>query len=149
MLHIVQPQFFQAAVGISIAHNAHDLGVCGLILCQVFDGLPGAHRLGNTICGGVDTVGRDLLHLTCACSEIEIHIIQFLNSPVNRQIGQLLAAVVNINFTQCFPRRICCQCCSWKHPDQGDHKQQKRRQSFCFHNLLLFFEFWHKKRDAF
>ena len=61
LLHIVQPQFFQAAVGISIAHNAHDLGVCGLILCQIFNGLPGTHRLGHAVRGGVDTVGRNLL----------------------------------------------------------------------------------------
>ena len=150
LLHIVQPQFFQAAVGISIAHNAHDLGVCGLILCQVFDGLPGAHRLGNTICGGVDTVGGDLLQFSTQCRIFKINIIQLLYSAIDGQVSQLLSAIVNTNFAQCFFRRICRQCCSREHPDQGNHKQQKRRPSSCFHRFLLFLlEFWRKKRDAF
>ena len=65
LLHIVQAQLFQAPMRITVTHNAHDLGVCGLILCQVFDGFPGAHRLGHAVRGGVDTVGGDLLYLPC------------------------------------------------------------------------------------
>ena len=149
LLHIVQAQLFQAAVGISIAHNAHDLGVCGLILCQVFDGLPGAHHLGDAIGGGVDAVGGDLLY-SCWRIVLKIHIIEFLHSAIDGQVGQLLPTIIDAYLAQCFFRRVGCQSRPREHPHQGDHQQQKRRPSSCFHRFLLFLlEFWRKKRDAF
>ena len=82
LLHIVQPQLFQAAVGVSIAHNAHDLGVWCLLFRKIFNGFSNPYLLRHPIRCGVDTIGGNLLGLP-SCMELKIHIIKFLHPTID------------------------------------------------------------------
>ena len=100
LILVVQAQFPQAAVGVAIGNDAHHLGIAGLFLGQIFDALTGAHGLRHAVLIWIHTVRRRLLGSPVVGLVKKIGINLLANRAVDREIPQLVVAVIDIDLTQ-------------------------------------------------
>ena len=129
---VLQSQLSQAPVGVAVGDDAHHLGVAGPFVCKILDTLPNAHRLRNALDVGVHAVGWDLFHLSLGVLILKIGIFLGPNPAIDGQVGQLIAAVVDVHLAQCFLLRVGGKGSGGKDA-QDRHKGQKQRQDTFFH----------------
>ena len=100
VIFVLQLELTKPSGGVAVSHDAHDLGVTGLLLGQILDALAGGHRLRDALGVGIDAVSRDLFHLPGAGNIIIIGIDLLPDPPVDGQIGHCRAAVEDVHLTE-------------------------------------------------
>ena len=82
------------------AHDAHHLGVAGLLIGDILDALAGRHGLGNAHDGGIDAVGGGLSDPAVGAMVDIVGVLLLSDSAVDGQVAHLLAAVEDVDFPQ-------------------------------------------------
>ena len=108
-------------MGIAICNDAHDFGITADFVGEVLDALTGSNSLRYTLDIGVDAVRRDFFRLTVAIHIVVVGIDQLTHSAVDRQVTELLLAVVDVDFSKRLFDRTGCQSCVWKHTKHHDN----------------------------
>ena len=132
LILILQLEFAQTAMGIAICNDAHDFGITADFVGEVLDALTGSNSLRYTLDIGVDAVRRDFFRLTAAIHIVVVGIDQLTHSAVDRQVTELLLAVVDVDFSKRLFDRTGCQSYAWKHTKHHDNCEKHRNNSF-FH----------------
>ena len=136
MVFILQLQLRKAAGGVSVGDDAHDLRIAAFLLGHILDTLAGGHSLRHTRCIRIDAVRGDLLCPAVAVHIIKIGIDQLTDAAIDGEIGELLLAVVDIDFAKSFLLTAGGKGGGREHPQHHDHQQQHGDQSF-FHSAFL------------
>ena len=95
---ILQLQLAQTAVRVAVCNDTHDLGIAGNFLGQIFNAFALLHALGDTLRVGVDAVGGDFFCLPLAVHIVVVSVDLLTDTSVDGQIGQPVAAIVNVHF---------------------------------------------------
>ena len=125
LVFVVQIQLPQAAVGVAVGDDTHHLGIAGFFLGQIFDALTGAHGLGHAVLIWIHTVRRRFLGSPVVGLVKKIGINLLADRAVDREIPQLVVAVIDVDLAQCSLHAV-----GGKGPGgqqaQGDDKSQEQ-----------------------
>lgn len=139
LIFIFQAQLTQAAGRIAICDNAHDFGVAGLFFRKIFNAFPNTNGLRDTGGRWIHTVCGNFFDHALGVLVLVIGVDHSLHSAINGQIGQLRAAVININLAQGFFYATGSRGKAGTEAQQGSDAQQKCNQSPC-HGMTSLFE---------
>ena len=142
---ILQLQLTQAAVRIAVCNDTHDLGIAGNILSQIFNALAFGYALGNTLGVGVDAVGGDFLCLPLAVHIVIVSVDLLTDASVDGQIGQPVAAIVNVHLAQCLFFGCCGKGGCGEHSQHRNQNEKQGNNPFLHQITSLKYGFGEKK----
>ena len=134
LVHIVEPQLIQGAVGVAAGHDAEHFRVRIFLVSEVRDPRSRRNRLRHT--GGVriHAVGGHLPGGPVRIHEIVIGVGLLPHSAVDGQIGHLLAVVEDLDLPQGLLHAGGGKGRAWEHPQDHDQRQKQSCQ-LSFHKI--------------
>ena len=130
---------------IAVCNDTHDFRVAGDIFRQILNTLTFGNTLGNTLDVGVDAVGGDLLCLPLAVHIVVVSVDLRPDASVDRQVGQLIAAVVDVHFTQCLFFGRCSKGGCGEHSQHRNQNEKQGNNPFLHQITSLKYGFGEKK----
>ena len=110
---------------VAVCNDTHDLGIAGNFLGQIFNAFALFHALGDTLRVGVDAVGGDFFCLSLAVHIVVVSVDLLTDTSVDGQIGQPVAAIVNVHLAQCLFFGCCGKGGCGEH---SQHRNQNEKQ---------------------
>ena len=142
---ILQLQLAQTAMRVAVCNDTHDLGIAGNFLGQIFNAFALRNGLGNTLRVGVDAVGGDFFCLPLAVHIVVVSVDLLTDTSVDGQIGQPVAAIVNVHLAQCLFFGRCGKGGCGEHSQHRNQNEKQGNNPFLHQITSLKYGFGEKK----
>ena len=142
---ILQLQLAQTAMRVAVCNDTHDLGIAGNFLGQIFNAFALFHALGDTFRVGVDAVGGDFFCLPLAVHIVVVSVDLLTDASVDGQIGQPVAAIVNVHLAQCLFFGCCGKGGCGEHSQHRNQNEKQGNNPFLHQITSLKYGFGEKK----
>ena len=142
---VLQLQLAQTAMRIAVCNDTHDLRIAGNFIGQIFNALAFGYALGNALGVGVDAVGGDFLCLPLAVHIVIVSVDLLTDASVDGQIGQPVAAIVNVHLAQCLFFGSCGKGGCGEHSQHRNQNEKQGNNPFLHQITSLKYGFGEKK----